>query len=58
MINKRIILNLYSYVSKKIIEEGWKVGYMERNEPFREEDSGWSFLQEMKMMNIHQILEM
>ena len=43
MINKRIILNLYSYVSKKIIEEGWKVGYMERNEPFREEDSGWSF---------------
>ena len=41
--NKKIILNLKSYVSKKITEEGWKVGYMERNEPFNEEDSGWSF---------------
>lgn len=42
--NKKIILNLKSYVSKKITEEGWKVGYMERNEPLNEEDSGWSFL--------------
>lgn len=41
--NKKTILNLKSYVSKKIIEEGWKVGYMERNNPYNEEDSGWSF---------------
>lgn len=41
--NKKIILNLKSCVSKKITEEGWKVGYMERNEPFNEGDSGWSF---------------
>lgn len=42
--NKKIILSLRSFVSKKIIEEGWKVGYMERNEPMHEQDSGWSFL--------------
>lgn len=41
--NKRLMLSLKSYVSKKITEEGWKVGYMERNKPFNEEDSGWSF---------------
>lgn len=41
--NRKIILNLYSYVSTKITKEGWKVGYMERNEPYNEEDSGWSF---------------
>lgn len=29
---------------EKITKEGWKVGYMERNEPFHEGDSGWSFL--------------
>lgn len=42
--NKKIILSLKSYVSKKITKGGWKVGYMERNEPFHEGDSGWSFL--------------
>jgi len=41
--NKKIILNLKSYVTKKITEEGWKVGYMERNKPSNEEDSGWAF---------------
>lgn len=44
MRNRKIILNLKSLVSKKIIDEGWKVGYMERNEPLDEQDSGWSFL--------------
>ena len=43
MKNRKIILNLKSYVSKKITEEGWKVGYMERNEPYNEQDSGWFF---------------
>ncbi len=42
--NKKMILNLNSYVSKKVTEEGWRVGYMERNEPVHEQDSGWSFL--------------
>lgn len=41
--NRKIILNLKAYVSKKITEEGWKVGYMERNKPYNEEDSGWAF---------------
>ncbi len=43
MKNRRNILNLYACVSKKITEEGWKVGYMERNEPHDKEDSGWFF---------------
>ena len=30
-------------VSKKILDEGWKVGYMERVEPHDAEDSGWFF---------------
>ncbi|MEY8389771.1 DUF2185 domain-containing protein [Lachnospiraceae bacterium 45-W7] len=42
--NKKTILNLTAYVSKKITEEGWKAGYLERNKPFHEKDSGWSFL--------------
>lgn len=37
------ILNLNLYVSKKITEEGWKIGYMERNEPVNEHDSGRAF---------------
>jgi len=41
--NRKLILNLGAYVSKKITEEGWKVGYMERNEPYNEKDSGWAF---------------
>ncbi|MBO5030797.1 MAG: DUF2185 domain-containing protein [Lachnospiraceae bacterium] len=41
--NQKMILNLKSYVSKKITKEGWKVGYMERNKPYNEEDSGWCF---------------
>lgn len=41
--NKKMILNLKSLVSKKITEEGWKVGYMERNKPLNVEDSGWCF---------------
>lgn len=44
MINKMTILTLNSYVSKKIIEEGWKIGYMERTEPINEKDSGWAFM--------------
>lgn len=41
--NRKMILNLRAYVSKKITQEGWKVGYMERNEPSDKGDSGWCF---------------
>lgn len=37
------IMNLKALVSKKVAEEGWKVGYMERYEPHNEGDSGWAF---------------
>lgn len=43
MKNRMNICNLSAVVSKKIIEEGWKVGYMERNEPRAKDDSGWFF---------------
>lgn len=42
--NRKMILNQTAFVSKKITEEGWKVGYMERNKPCNEKDSGWFFL--------------
>lgn len=44
MRNKKIMFNLHAYVSKKITEEGWKVGYMVRDESLNEKDSGWSFM--------------
>lgn len=34
----------YSICSNKITVEGMKVGYMYREEPMDEEDSGWRFL--------------
>lgn len=43
MRSRRILLDKSAMVSKKILEEGWKVGYMERVEPHDEEDSGWFF---------------
>lgn len=43
MKNRMNICNLSAVVSKKIIEEGWKTGYMERNEPHDKDDSGWFF---------------
>ncbi len=43
MKHRKNILNLTACVSKKITEEGWKVGYMERNDPCNKEDSGWFF---------------
>lgn len=43
MKNRKLILNLTAFVSQKITQEGWKVGYMERRAPVHEEDSGWFF---------------
>lgn len=42
--NKLSILNLKALVSKKILEDNWNIGYMERNDPYNDQDSGWSFL--------------
>ncbi len=42
---KKLIKEVHTCLdaNKKITEEGWKAGYMERNKPFNEEDSGWAF---------------
>ena len=43
MKNRMNICNMYAVVSKRITDEGWKVGYMERYEPHSKDDSGWFF---------------
>lgn len=43
MKNRMNICNMYAVVSKRISDEGWKVGYMERGEPRSKDDSGWFF---------------
>lgn len=42
--NIRTIMNQGALVSKKIVEEGWKVGFMYRRKPNNPADSGWTFL--------------
>lgn len=42
--SRKKMFSLQAYVSKKITKEGWKIGYMIKNEPFNERDSGWQFL--------------
>jgi len=41
--NRLAICNLSAIVSKKVSDEGWKVGYMERYQPHDQRDSGWFF---------------
>lgn len=41
---RKEMLNLKALVSKKITEEGYKVGYMIRNNSYDVMDSGWQFL--------------
>jgi len=43
-INRIRIINQRGYLSKKITEEGWKIGYMCRDETLNEYNSGWSFM--------------
>lgn len=43
-INKNKLLSKTAFVSKRVFEDGWKVGYMYRAEAKDEDDSGWSFL--------------
>lgn len=54
--NKMNLLNKMAYLSKKVSEEGWKVGYMCREEAMNENDSGWQFLagnEDDKYLNNH-----
>ena len=41
---RKMMLGEAAYVSKKITEEGRKIGYMRRDESLRDGDSGWSFM--------------
>ena len=43
MIERKKLWEMTAIVSKKVREEGWKIGYGVREEPTREEDSGWYF---------------
>jgi len=40
-IERKRLMNKIAVVSKKVLEEGWKVGYMSREEARDEKDSGW-----------------
>lgn len=54
--NRMNLLNKMAYLSKKVSEEGWKVGYMCREETMNENDSGWQFLagnEDDKYLNNH-----
>ena len=42
-INRKKLMSKFALVSKRIIEDGWKVGYMKRTETTDERDSGWEF---------------
>ncbi len=44
MKNRMKLLNQMAYLSKKILEEGGKVGYMCRDEAINGNESGWSFM--------------
>ncbi len=41
---RKELLNKMAYVSKRIIDDNYKIGYMHREEPLNNEDSGWSFV--------------
>lgn len=69
-INRMNLLNSMAYVSKKILEEGWKVGYMCRDEGVNENDSGWQFMagnetdeyvadyKNIELLRIHEICQL
>ena len=43
-INRNKLLNKTAFVSKRVLEEGWKIGYMCREEALDERDSGWALM--------------
>ena len=42
--NRFSMLHKIAYVSRKISDEGYKVGYMCKEEPLSDNDSGWQFM--------------
>lgn len=70
MRERKMLLSRTAYVSKKITKEGWKAGYIWRDEPLNERDSGWSFMAgnedeayvndpgNLVLMTIHQFLDL
>jgi hypothetical protein len=66
---RRAMLGKVAYVSKKIMDEGWKIGYMCRDEIVRENESGWSFMagneddeyiedyRNIQLMTIHEVMQ-
>lgn len=66
---RKALMGQIAYVSKKIMDEGWKIGYMCRDEAVRENDSGWSFMagneddeyindyQNIQLMSVHSVLQ-
>jgi hypothetical protein len=69
MRTRKRMLGQAAYVSKKIVDEGRKVGYMCREEALNENDSGWSFLagdeedeyiqdyNNIAIMSVHSVLQ-
>lgn len=69
MRERKALIGQIAYVSKKIMDEGWKIGYMCRDEVVRENDSGWSFMvgnedeeymedyHNIQLMSIHAVMQ-
>lgn len=69
MKERKALMGQIAYVSKRIMDEGWKIGYMCRDEAEREGDSGWSFMagneedeytadyRNIQLMSIHSVLQ-
>lgn len=69
MKERKELLGQIAYVSKKIMNEGWKIGYMCRDKAVRENDSGWSFMagnedeeyiedcRNIQLMSIHAVMQ-
>ena len=69
MRERKYLLGQVAYVSKKIMDEGWKIGYMCREEAVNENDSGWSFMvgdeddeyindyQNIQLMSINSVMQ-
>lgn len=66
---RKNLLGKIAYVSKKLLDEDWKIGYMCREEAVDENDSGWSFLagneedeyvedyRNIQLMSIHEVMQ-
>ncbi|MBR4084466.1 MAG: DUF2185 domain-containing protein [Lachnospiraceae bacterium] len=69
MRERKTLLGQVAYVSKRIMDEGWKIGYMYRDEVVQENDSGWVFMagneddeytedyRNIQLMSIHSVMQ-